>query len=310
MPPPKQSFGTHFRFDRSSVHSAQETQMKLLLSLKLKDSVFHTRFIPVYIVATMLAIYGLLSTQALLYFHSKGGESSKIYGRDTSHFPVIYVGQGLLDCGAPLVTDQCSTYPLNYSISTGQQTFSIHASYLFSVNTTYSILSNNATVTLPIDGHLALSGTFQVTITPTPPATRVALETSYTPTISPAAAASANLLPRASPYPTNIPRNNQPLKRSYDYNICQGGPPDHRLLTRSLVEVCHFVANAKNYFVSLRPNTDAVYLPSWPGYLIQTVLCFMYFFCIVKPTPTIKLIIESSLLPKLRSKTVPQLYRR
>jgi hypothetical protein len=299
-PPRKQNFATHFRFDRSSVNSAQETQMKQSLSLKPKGSVFHTLFIPVYIVATMLAIYGLFSAQALLYFHSKGGASSKIYGRDTSNFPAIYVGQGLLDCGAPLVMDQCSTYPLNYSISTGQQTFSIHASYLFSVNTTYSILSNNATVTLPIDGFLALSGTFQVTVTPTPPATRVALETSYTPIISPAAAAATNLLPRASPYPTNIPRNNQPLKRSYDYNICQGSPPDRRLLTRSLVEVCHFVANARNYFVSLRPSTVAAYLPSWPGYLIQAVLCFMYFFCIVIPTPTIRLIIESSLLPKPR----------
>src|SRR5271154_1561412 len=101
--------------------------MKQSLSLKLNGNVFRTRFIPVYIVATILAVCGLLSAQARLHFHSKDAGSSKIYGRDTSNFPVLYVGQGLLDCGAPLVMDQCSTYPLNYSISTGQQTFSIHA---------------------------------------------------------------------------------------------------------------------------------------------------------------------------------------
>lgn len=222
--------------------------------------------------------------------------SPSIYRRDTVSFPAVYVGQGFLNCGAPLVSDQCSTYPLNYSASMGQITFSIQAVSLTTINTTYSILSDNPQVTIPIDGYLALSGTFEVTLTSTPPAVRISLETSYTPTVTPAGTATATQLVPRAPLPTNIPRNLQPQKRSYDYDVCLGTPPDANLLTTSLVEVCHFVANAENYFVSMRPSSAAAYLPSWPGYIMQTVLCFMYFFSIVIPNHMCHADLESSIL--------------
>lgn len=230
-----------------------------------------------------MLLFGLLFlSQASTFTLNDKNIPPNLKVRDTNSFPMIYVGQGLVDCGAPLIKDQCSTYPVNYSITTGQQTFAVHASDLYSISTTFSIVAGNPTI-IPINGYVALQGTFQITVTHDPPATRVVVATSYTPTISHVLTAA----PVSSPQPQttaapNIPRNIQPIrKRDFGYDICQGQPPSWRILTNSLTEVCHFVANAKNYFVSLKPSSDAAYLPSWTSYLFQSFLCVMYFFCIV-----------------------------
>src|SRR5579859_687563 len=134
--------------------------------------------------SNMLLFFGLLFLRqaSAVTPSDKNVPPPNLKVRDTNSFPMIYVGQGLVDCGAPLIKDQCSAYPVNYSITTGQQTFAVHAPYLYSINTTYSIVAGNPTITIPIDGYLALQGTYQ--ITHDPPATRVAIATSYTPTIS------------------------------------------------------------------------------------------------------------------------------
>lgn len=223
---------------------------------------------------TRLAVVSIFTAQALAYAPYL---SSALNKRDAFPFPQIYIGQRLLDCGSPLIQDQCSFYPLNYSITTGAQYFSVSAPLLYSINATYSIVANNPTITIPIQGWLTLSGTYEFTITHTPPATRVAMVTDYTPSLG-----TGTVGPQVTS-PPMLPRNMREVKRSYDYDVCGGQPPDRRLVTRSLVDVCHFVANAKSYFVSLRASTDAAYLPSWPGYLAQALFCAMYFFCIVSP---------------------------
>jgi hypothetical protein len=214
---------------------------------------------------------------------SKPGQVPDLLKRDsntTSTFPMIYIGPRLLDCGAPLVQDACSFYPLNYTMTTGQQYFLIQASYLYSINTTYSIVAHNPTITIPVETWMVLSGTYLSTVTHGPPATRVAVNTAYTPSLE---NAPLTIQQPQITTPPNIPRNMMPVKRALDYNVCDEKPPYWRVLTRSLVDVCHFVANAKSYFVSLRPSTDAAYLPSWPGYIVQSIFCGMYFFCIVRP---------------------------
>jgi hypothetical protein len=49
--------------------------------------------------------------------------------------------------------------------------------------------------------------------------------------------------------------------------------PIDGLQSNSLLEVCDFVANAagESKLVSLKP-TAAAYLPSWVGYLLQTLM--------------------------------------
>jgi hypothetical protein len=63
--------------------------------------------------------------------------------------------------------------------------------------------------------------------------------------------------------------------RAYDYNSCDKVPPSHDMVSDSLADVCHFVANANDYFVSLQPISTAAYLPTWAGYLIQTLSALM-----------------------------------
>ena len=57
-------------------------------------------------------------------------------------------------------------------------------------------------------------------------------------------------------------------KRSYDYDVCDGVPPSHDFVSNSASEVCHFVANAEKFFVTLQP-TAAAYMPSWGGFIVQ-----------------------------------------
>jgi hypothetical protein len=61
------------------------------------------------------------------------------------------------------------------------------------------------------------------------------------------------------------------IRRSYDFNNCLDQLPSHDFVTNSLPEVCHFVANVQDLFVSLAP-TSAAYTPSWASYFISTVI--------------------------------------
>jgi hypothetical protein len=260
-----------------------------------------------------ILLSGLLAlSQTSAFSPSDNNTPPNLKVRAATSFPIIYVGQGLVDCGAPLVKDQCSTYPVNYSITTGQQTFAVRAPYLYSINTTYPIVANNPIITIPIDGYLALQGTYLTSITHDPPATRVVVATSYSPTISQAPTTGAATVSTPQPQTTvapNIPRNIQPVKRSFEYDICQGQPPTWRLLTKSLTEVCHFVANAQDYFVSLKPSSDAAYLPSWISYLFQSLLCVMYFFCMVPPIKLFLTPIGAGLFSRHGGKTIQSLFR-
>jgi hypothetical protein len=44
---------------------------------------------------------------------------------DTQGDPVLYVTDGILDCGGPLIADQCSLRPVSYSTSYTRQAFDV-----------------------------------------------------------------------------------------------------------------------------------------------------------------------------------------
>lgn len=62
-------------------------------------------------------------------------------------------------------------------------------------------------------------------------------------------------------------------RRSYDseYNRCEG-PPNHDMVSNSLMDVCHFMVNLafQDLVSSLKP-TAAAYMPSWVGYVARVV---------------------------------------
>jgi hypothetical protein len=228
--------------------------------------------------AFLLTIVGVFAFSRVPLLGGRLPTGSHIHPRD-GQFPVIYVGKGLVDCGSPLVKDQCSAFPLITTVSTGNKAFMIHATSLLSINATGDLFKNNPIIAIPIDGSLTLSGTYQLTITPSPASTRILIQTSYSASIvSPSTLeVPTKISPRldvSSPTtdPKKLPRGLQRVRRSYDYNSCDDDPPNHDLVSTSLTDVCHFVANAKQYFVSLRPSTNAAYMPSWTGYLIQIIL--------------------------------------
>ena len=61
-------------------------------------------------------------------------------------------------------------------------------------------------------------------------------------------------------------------RRSYDsgYDLCLGVPLGEDFKTNSLSNVCNFVSNANDSFVSLAP-TAAAYMPSWLDYLVSFI---------------------------------------
>ena len=69
------------------------------------------------------------------------------------------------------------------------------------------------------------------------------------------------------------------------YDICLGIPPGQSLKTNSLVDVCDFVSNANDSFVSLAP-TPAAYLPSWLDYLVSFLAVSISLVCI-KISPSV-----------------------
>jgi hypothetical protein len=73
------------------------------------------------------------------------------------------------------------------------------------------------------------------------------------------------------------------VRRSYQFNLCDGEAPSHDFVSKSLTDVCRFVANAQQWFVSLRPSGTAAYLPCWPGFVVQTLIAIIDLLAIVRP---------------------------
>jgi hypothetical protein len=198
-------------------------------------------------------------------------------------FPQIYAADGILNCGSPLEPDKCiPASAASVSYSTTEQNFPVHIASLFeyAVGTgAWEMLNAGPTITFELDATVAFNVTYQVTIPPTPLFTRIATATnSYTPVISPTSAlpASSSQTTALGPKPTM-----RAVRRSYQFNLCDGEAPSHDFESRSLVDVCRVVASAQQWFVSLRPSGMAAYLPCWPGYVVQTLIAIIDILAIV-----------------------------
>ena len=207
--------------------------------------------------------------------------------------PTIYLAGGILDCGPHFTPDQCDAFSRGntgaweeYEI-TGYATVTDSVSVLvivtnekevtlYSTSTQWATVGDStfivtiaslykmeyATITSTVF-HSGTSPSLVPTLYTQSPGTvifstaiRKFTETAYAPSIV---------------TPTATMPNTRQKKRTYDYDRC-GGPPDHDLLTNSLTDVCHFIANIQvgNGFVSLKPTT-AAYMPSWIGYLVRVL---------------------------------------
>lgn len=228
-------------------------------------------------------------------------------------FPVIYVASAVVDCGAPLVRDICSTsvfnslFPVSAAAATQQlvttRTSRVTTETVTSIVTVYQMLPSSSCMT----GNQTIVSTVSYTLVSTMDVsqvstiflpsshnslsafststslsiTRLSEERSYKPSLI---HTSGPPLPQVI-FKRDIPSTPASPKlapRSYDYNPCYDVPPNHDMVTNSLTDVCHFVANAQNYFVSLVPISSAAYLPSWVGYLWQTVQALIELWSIVK----------------------------
>ena len=204
--------------------------------------------------------------------------------------PAIYVAAGSVSCGSSLAPDLCSQLPNpihhyvpNVTTVTWTVQSYVHGSQVLSSSSLYY----TPLINIPCSAWL--------------PLTRTSLETGYVPkVIVPGVTRSAE----ATPAPKNAraiveSQCSKPALKDahlfniceqyrmkerrgyYDYDSCNGAPPDHDMVTNSLVDVCHFVANAKSYFVSLRP-TSAAYMPSWMGFMFQTIICIWNLILLVR----------------------------
>ena len=173
------------------------------------------------------------------------------------------------------------------TMPSGNCTTSAHA---FISTISYTVLSTVdasqvTIISFPSSGHILSEISTSVSLS----ITRVAEETSYRPSLI---HTTGPALPNALPGQGILKRDDSPISivilppsklrsRSYDYDSCDNVPPSHDLSTNSLTDVCHFVANAQNYFVSLVPISSAAYLPSWVGYLIQAFAALIEIWSIV-----------------------------
>jgi hypothetical protein len=231
-------------------------------------------------------------------------------------FPVIWIASAIVECGAPLVRDICSTSFNNTIVPISQ------ASVAEDVRASQSVYSQIITKTVVTtleeyvtsatcdDGpmtslqvistvtstqlstiysaqlfNVTLSSKYTTTSFSTRTvfvsASRISEERSYHPSLlyttgppSPGGIPGQGLLPRYHTILGNSTlRYDMSLARRavYDYDSCSDVCPSHDLATNSLIDVCHFVANAQNCFVSLQPISSAAYLPSWLSYVIQTI---------------------------------------
>jgi hypothetical protein len=226
---------------------------------------------------------------------------------NTTSFPVIFVASAIIDCGAPLMRDVCSTIIPDsiFLADAGNRTKGCHhkgtntqvttsvctsnftifqivtwsdcanmtqaavSTVMYTVVSTL-VASQKTTMALPVVTHTV--SVFSTSIG-SDIVTRIIWETSYTPSLI---HTTGPLLPGPN-LKRDIPST--PIAtlaaRSYDYNSCDDVPSSHDMVSNSLADVCHFVANAEDYFVSLQPISTAAYLPTWAGYLIQTLSALM-----------------------------------
>src|SRR5277367_2515331 len=191
-------------------------------------------------------------------------------------FPQIWVAEGLVECGAPLVADPCSItftseLPIT-SIKTGPSattTIITESTILLgsriSSNTYTPIISvttystprseGNTMTTLARRAHIKIPAmnTSAVTRASSTDDTLTVVTASYRLLVD-----KVNVLMMTTTF----------MRRSYDFDNCIGRFPNHDFVSNSLSDVCHFVANVQDWLVSLAP-TSAAYMPSWLSYLIS-----------------------------------------
>lgn len=235
-------------------------------------------------------VFGSLPLSSLLLYDENRLTNSKRSGDSTI---AVYLNTGILNCGAPLVQDGCVAQPTNYSVTSILQTFTVQATatgyfdpYSFDL---YSIAFgySNVSIAMPVTTTFVTSATYILTITPTPAYIRSEATDIYEPSILPASTPLAARRNIHVPSPTSTVSPGGALRpRSYDYNPCDGAPPKQDFVSGSLTDVCHFLANIEQYFISLRPRSPAVYLPSWPSYLTQAVISLLDLSNIVNRSPS------------------------
>ena len=186
--------------------------------------------------------------------------------------PQIWVAKGILDCGAPFVTDPCTTALAYYTETTSWST-STYGYMMWGLIP----LENDYLYTISVPVSLPTRATKLDPYSPTITPTVFSMDASATrsTTTSPAIKRREHI----SPTPTlaafhivsNLNTEKQLQKRTYDYDACSGEPPSHDMVTNSQDDVCQFVAAAQPYFVSLAP-TAAALLPSWLSYCMSAVI--------------------------------------
>jgi hypothetical protein len=204
------------------------------------------------------------------------------YRRDMPTFPLVYVADGILQCGGLLVADRCSANPTtSYSQYTTNEPFHIserHDHVLLYQEQYNLFVLPFSIVTIIVETDFTVPATFQIGITPTPLSTRIIMQTTYSPSISTTTASISLSQVRLA---TTTSSNPALPRRSYDFNPCQDGNPTHNFVSSSLEDVCRFIANVQQYFVSSRPAAVSAYLPCWPGYLVQAFVSILNLFQIV-----------------------------
>lgn len=189
---------------------------------------------------------------------------------DTYKPPQIWVAQGTVDCGPPLFSNPCTS--LQYTATTTWVDPSSETEYYIYSGYSYTTVGPNS------------SDRFNPVVVPTK-----FVSTSFPKVNSPGAGFyPRNHIPRtaaatasSTPSPTThiskrTPETNQHFpvlaRRDYGstYDICLGIPPGQSLKTNKLADVCNFVSNANDTFVSLAPTVGA-YMPSWLGYFVSFI---------------------------------------
>jgi hypothetical protein len=184
--------------------------------------------------------------------------------------PQIWVAQGQVDCGPSLFPDPCTS--VQYSSTTFWTDDASQLEYYV-----YSTYYYTNTDTIPSDRYspIILSQQFTSTLN-----ARSLDEQNNTPrTMSPRISV-APVLPTVTPVvstttaaPFKMQNDIRLERRSLDtsYDLCLGIPPGKNLETNSLVDVCNFVSNANDTFVSLAPNA-AAYMPTWLDYMMSFIV--------------------------------------
>lgn len=248
----------------------------------------------------------------------------------TSVAPQIWVGQGLVNCGAPLATDTCVltttmfatqgyTAPVSYyGPHTFITTFTSSEYVQYPLPTTlYETVSQftdgygeiTYTNFVPCDGfdcstvmvpdifYTLLGPSYKPTVTYTLYTASIA-----TPSLDATISASSGIFRRAPAMPpaetarstatsTSVPSKQRSAQFSLQKrassrgDTCQAAGSividGDKYQINDLVEVCRFVGNYMEIFVSLAP-TAAAYMPTWVDYLISFIIGVFQMISIVK----------------------------